>query len=99
MLRHRIQRLRELIKAHEPQAVVFYSRKYLDYWCQIVGIEKKRMEVKDLCDKKGKELPAAFYRNGQTVFVVTYHPVAFGVTNRYFERVGRLLNPVASYPE
>lgn len=91
VLDHRIERLQEMFREHQPEAVVFYSRKYFAEWCRIVGCDREAFDVRDLCESEGKELPAAFFDDGATAFVVSYHPVAYGVTNRYFERIGMAL--------
>jgi hypothetical protein len=74
----RVQHLRERIKAHRPKAVIFYSRKYQPWWEQIAGA---RFEAEV---EPGLQLS----KTSDTLFVMTRHPVHWGVTTEYFVKAG-----------
>jgi hypothetical protein len=95
MLERRVERLAELVDCHNPEAVVFYSRTYLDHWCRIVGAAADHFEQVVVVERDGREdLTALVLEQGNTKFVVCSHPGAFGVTNSYFERIGKRLAQV-----
>jgi hypothetical protein len=85
LLEYRIGRLRDLVEERRPEAVVFYSLSYLDYWREIAG----RLRRRDLGVGTGDWV--WFGEGGGTEFVVCQHPAAFGGTNAFFEAVGRLV--------
>lgn len=91
LLPHRIQRLRSLVEEHEPEAVIFYSKSYLDHCCAVAGCEPDDFKEVDLPRKEDETLSAYVRDDGPTTFAVTYHPTYFPATNRYFESVGRML--------
>lgn len=79
---YRMVHLQSLIQAYQPPCVVFYSFGYRwNYWENIAGVS-----LRDHPD-----MGCALGRNDHTLFVVTKHPAAKGVTNDYFETIGRLL--------
>lgn len=78
----RAARLRARILVHRPKAVVFYSASstYRRWWEKIARADFEQVDD-------------AMYRASQnsTDFVICKHPVAHGVSNDYFHRVGKLL--------
>lgn len=76
----RIARLQERIVHYQPQAVVFYGLKYLAGWEQIAGVEFRE-----------KSEGVAVSSNGRTLFIAARHPVAMGVTNEYFQWIGKII--------
>lgn len=76
----RIAHLQRRIMEYEPRAVVFYSISYREHWKAIAGVNLVR------------ESDGVYTgRNRSTLFVMTRHPAAKGVTNDYFHQVGRLI--------
>jgi len=79
-LAFRSAHFRKRIIQHRPAVVVFYGLSYRKYWQAIAGV--------DLLP----ELDGVYAgRDDATLFVVTQHPAARGVTNEYFHQVGRLI--------
>ena len=74
----RVQHLRERIKTHRPKAVIFYSRNYQSWWEKIAGTPFGGVV------EPGVQL----LKTGETLFVMTRHPVHRGVTTEYFVRAG-----------
>lgn len=80
-LASRSAHLRERINEYRPAAVVFYGFSYLKYWQAIAGVNLLH------------ESDGVYHgRDGATLFIVTKHPAATGVTNEYFHQVGRLIH-------
>jgi hypothetical protein len=81
----RAAHLRKRLEECEPKAVVFYSFNwwYGQWWNQIAGVLFKSIEVSG-----GDILLGA---NSTTTFAVVKHPASRGISNRYFDDVGRLL--------
>jgi hypothetical protein len=77
----RVAHLRRRIEEHQPRVVVFYSLTYLRYWEEVAGMNLHPAQP------DGTRVGTA----GRTIFVVTRHPVARGVTNEYFHAVGRMI--------
>jgi len=79
-LQFRSAHLRKRIREYRPATVIFYGLSYCEYWQEITGIDFL-------------EEPDGVYtgRDNSTLFVVTKHPAATGVTNEYFHRVGRVI--------
>jgi hypothetical protein len=73
----RIAHLKKVIAERAPPIVIFYGFAYLPHWLEIAGVEFSLQS------------DAHFGRNKESVFVVTKHPAAKGVTKEYFHRVGR----------
>jgi len=80
ILRQRISSLKECIDKYKPKVVVFYSFGYREYWRRIASVEFEKQKV-------GFEVGT----NLETSFVITKHPAAIGVTNDYFNAVGRFI--------
>lgn len=80
----RAEAIRQRIQQHKPEAVVFYSssRPYRQWWTAIAGVEF------------GFEADSKVYvgRNADTIFIITSHPTAFGVSNRYWQRVAEIIS-------
>jgi hypothetical protein len=76
----RIAHLRQRINEQKPKAVVFYGLSYRKHWQAIAGV-----------DFQLQPNGISVGRNGSSLFVMTKHPVARGVTNEYFHQVGRLI--------
>lgn len=77
----RIKCLQDRIQKYRPLFVIFYGKTYLEHWKAITGASLLYVDTLDI------------YRvelNG-TLYVVTNHPVATGVTNDYFHKIGRML--------
>jgi len=77
----RIKGLKERIQKYVPPYVIFYGKTYLEHWQVITNIPLQRNEALDIYKAK----------TDGTIYVVTNHPVATGVTNAYFHAVGKLL--------
>ena len=91
LLSRRIKKLQLLVTEHEPDAVIFYSKSYLEYGCEVARCQSSDFQKIDLPRKDGEMLPAFVRPDAPTTFVVTYHPTYFPATNHYFESLGRLL--------
>lgn len=76
----RVAALRALIDAHTPRYVVFVGLSYVSYWNSVAGAE--------LPTRPERPVTSA---DGPTRMVITRHPSSFGVTNAYFEQIGRML--------
>lgn len=77
----RIEHLNRQIKKHNPQAVVFYGFSYYEYWQKIA-------EVDFLPESNGMHIG----RGALSLFIITKHPAAKGITNEYFHKVGQVVN-------
>jgi len=79
----RARHLRSRLLVHRPQAVIFYSTnaRYRRWWEKIARTDFERVGE------------PAFYLgdDGDTQFVICRHPVAVGIRNEYFHRIGRVL--------
>ena len=85
----RIQFLRQQIEIHKPRVVCFFGLKYVDHWNQITGIELSAQRVNGQGEEKSGIFRSGF--NNSTLFIVTAHPSAPGVSNLYFNGVGRTI--------
>lgn len=84
-LQTRIKYLQDKITQYKPKVVVFYGYKYYKFWQIIAGNNLRQ----------GSEKIYSGY-NGITFFVMTKHPATQGVTNEYFDRIGRLVGASSS---
>jgi hypothetical protein len=77
----RVAHIHQQIREYSPQVVVFYSLGHRRWWSQIAGLSFERTE------------PQGWYQgiSRNTLFLVTRHPAAHGVTNAYFESVGQMI--------
>lgn len=75
--------LRELITRHRPQYIVFYSVNpiYQYWWKKIANIATEWNFIDGV----------QFVNNEHTIFAITKHPVAKGVTSEYFHTIGKNL--------
>jgi len=75
--------LRELITRHRPEYVVFYSINpiYKDWWKKIANIATEWNYIDGV----------QFANNEHTIFAITKHPVAKGITSEYFHTIGKNL--------
>jgi len=71
--------IRKRISEHKPDAVVFYSISYREFWEDITGFELEKHKNGD------------FYigKDDNSLYVITKHPATIGVTNSYFEDIGK----------
>lgn len=76
----RVSHLASGISRARPRTVVFYGQSYRDYWHQISSIKFKP-------HSDGFEIGNTV----ETCFIICRHPAAQGVTNAYFDSIGRLL--------
>ncbi len=83
MLPTRITAIKNAIDEYKPRSVVFYSKRYQEYWQKIVG--RKLIEVDGL----------HIAQSGRTSFLCTMHPTALirgsGKKIAYWENVGARL--------
>ncbi|MFP4296953.1 MAG: hypothetical protein ACLFT0_03735 [Spirulinaceae cyanobacterium] len=77
----RATHIKQRVKHHKPKVVVFYGKGYKEWWQAIADNELH--EEKELGILKG--------RSRFTLFIVTKHPVAMGVTNNYFQEIGQAI--------
>jgi hypothetical protein len=77
----RISHLQHQIGSYRPAAVVFYSFGYRREWEKVAGVP-----LRDNTD-----LGCAVGRSDDTIYVITRHPAAKGVTSAYFDNIGRAL--------
>ncbi|OQK18440.1 hypothetical protein AU255_11665 [Methyloprofundus sedimenti] len=79
----RIAHLKERIKVHQPEIVIFYGMSYVDYWKKIAGQDLQLSNT---------HLGKFFYANNtETKYLIMNHPAAHGVTNQYFSDIGIFL--------
>ncbi|MGB7412652.1 MAG: hypothetical protein WA902_00450 [Thermosynechococcaceae cyanobacterium] len=83
----RITHLQDRINQYRPKAVIFYSLSYQEYWKKIAGVDFHQNSAK-----------IYFGRNESTLFVMTKHPAAQGVTSDYFHQVGQLIATSSTEP-
>ena len=76
----RVAALQAMIATHAPRYVVFVGLSYVPYWNTVAGV--------DLPTRPERPVPS---RDGRTRMVISRHPSSFGVTNGYFEQIGRTL--------
>jgi len=77
----RVGALRQLIALHRPALVCFYGLTHATWWRQIAGVELREVA---LPPNKGGFVG----QDGDIVYLLLQHPVAFGVTNSYFSSAG-----------
>ena len=70
----RIKTIREKILQHQPELVVMYGKSEKPHWEAITGQPFP---------------PANFLKMGKSKIVFTTHPVTHGLTNSYWEELGR----------
>lgn len=82
----RADRIREMVAEGAPRAVVFYGLGYRPWWERVAGGEFVEDAESGALWAGGHGSPG-----GGTAFVAVPHPVAMGVRNADFERVGEAL--------
>ena len=87
LLSPRIGHLRKRILECHPRVVLFYGTSYRDHWRAISGIE--------FCE----EAPGIHIAHADpTLFVMTKHPAARGVSQAHFHQVGTTISAKAGPP-
>ena len=74
----RCKHIHSRIRTHKPKLVVFSGKSYNEYWHQIAGNDVQ------FVDKGGYLFGVSL----DSIFIITNHPAAWGVTNAYFEDIG-----------
>lgn len=77
----RAECIRERVEAYKPAVVIFYGKEYRHWWEKIAGVQF----VEDLAGSGTYHMGC----DSHTVFVITKHPAAKGITSDYFHQVGR----------
>jgi hypothetical protein len=78
----RAQHIKARVEERKPAAVFFYGFGYHMWWKEIAGVQFSKTSI-------GKH-PYYTGSNGQTLFVITKHPVSRrGLPNEYFHQIGR----------
>jgi hypothetical protein len=80
-LEPRIEHLKLRINTHEPEVVIFYGLSYQEHWQAIAEVDFSPV-------LNGVSIA----RNRSTLFVMTRHPAARGVTNEYFHHIGKMIS-------
>jgi hypothetical protein len=77
----RIGMIQALIDEHQPRFVVMYGTTYRKQWRQLYGgMLLMDVDAELLCGRRGR-----------TEMLLITHPAAIGITNEYFEAVGRYI--------
>jgi len=78
----RIEHLRDRIQEHQPHLIVFYSFSYQDQWRDIAGTDLQL------------SYNGEYYTGGDqnTLFLICKHPAARGITNQYFDDIGKIIS-------
>ena len=77
----RIKRLRELIRAHKPKFVIFYSTTYLKHWHTVVDLPFHKV-----IDKK-----LHIAKDDHTLYVVVPHSVAPKMSNNDWKHIAKTI--------
>jgi hypothetical protein len=77
----RVAHLQDRLSHYQPTAVVLYGLQYQVYWKQIAGVQTWLESPEGI----------VYASKDQTLFVLAKHPAARGVTNEYFNQIGRLV--------
>ncbi len=77
----RTEHIRSRIEEHKPKVVVFMGQSNSQFWQAIAG------QNLSFVDKGGYWAASSEH----TIYVITKHPAAQGVTNAYFETIGKYL--------
>lgn len=75
----RVEHIRSRIREYKPRFVVFMGQGYSKYWQDIAGRRFSDEEGFWIANSMG------------TTYVITKHPAAKGLTNAYFESIGKYL--------
>lgn len=76
----RIAHLRQRIGEYRPSVVIFYSFTYREHWQEVAGVDFRQ------------ESDVYIGRNHASLFMITKHPAAKGVTSEYFHQVGKTIS-------
>ncbi len=79
----RIAHLRQRISERRPSVVIFYSLSYREHWQEVAGVDFRQ------------ESDLYVGRNHTSLFVITKHPAAKGVTSEYFHQVGKTISELS----
>jgi hypothetical protein len=71
-----------MLDHNEPKAVIFYSFSYKDYWQDILGFNFVSMNNGEYYMRQ----------ESNTLYIISMHPAAKGVSNDYFENLGRIIS-------
>ncbi|NLB17224.1 MAG: hypothetical protein GX825_00440 [Syntrophomonadaceae bacterium] len=78
----RTKHLQLRIMQHKPKVVVFMGQVYSTYWQTIAG---QHLDFVDIGGFQADNFAG-------TLYVITKHPAAYGVTNAYFEEIGDFIS-------
>jgi hypothetical protein len=76
-----MRHIQDRIAQYSPKVVVFYSLAYQTWWKQIAEAPFIPSKIDGISLTK---------QNG-TLFIITKHPAARGITNDYLHNIGRLI--------
>ena len=81
MLPIRIKLIKIQVKEYRPKVIVFYGLLYKKHW-------------EEISDVKYKELIEGLYfgKDDSTIYFISKHPAARGVTNKYFDDIGEIIS-------
>ena len=79
----RCSHLRTLIKIFQPVVVVFYSSRFKKWWQEVAGPEVIFHFQQDSGVWQGN--------SEKTLFIITNHPAARGISNDYFVKAGSII--------
>jgi hypothetical protein len=87
VVQQRMQSLNNMIIKYKPKLVLFYSTQadYIPHWKEIAGDADFKTEI--LSDK----FSFHWTKNGNTMFVITPHPTAHGITANDFPTIGKFI--------
>lgn len=80
----RIEHIRTKITLHQPRLVVFCGTSYFKYWQTIAGNDVGFQRLNDYWTA----------RTEKTLYLIVKHPAAKGITNAYFEEIGKFVRTV-----
>ena len=78
LLDERIAHLRQRIEQYRPAVVLFYGFGYQKHWHAVASVDFSPVDDKDYYSGN----------NGSQLFLIIKHPVARGLSNDYFHKVG-----------
>jgi hypothetical protein len=80
LIPRRVHALRSLISTHQPRYVIFVGLTYAEHWNSVAGIHLPIRPERPVTPP-----------SSPTRMLVIRHPNSFGVSNQYFEQIGRAL--------
>lgn len=89
----RTEKIKSLIAANKPRAVVFYSSSpgYTNSWSDISNIDFGEINGDIVEGTNRKRLVIKSAKKDETLYIITHHPVYRNLNSSYFERVGVLI--------